>query len=89
MVLPSSAAMALRFLLFLSLFPMLLGGPLAYGICQTGCNAMVVACYAAAGFTFGTVTAGAGVPAAVIGCNAALGTRDGLAKNWYCLNLVF
>ena len=38
---------------------------------------MVVACYAAAGFTFGTVTAGAGVPAAVIGCNAALGTRDG------------
>lgn len=29
-------------------------GPLAYGICQTGCNAMVVACYAAAGFTFGT-----------------------------------
>ena len=38
------------------------GGPLAYGICQTGCNAVVVACYAAAGFTFGTVTAGAGVP---------------------------
>lgn len=30
------------------------GGPLAYGICQTGCNALVVACYAAAGFTFGT-----------------------------------
>ncbi|CRK86781.1 CLUMA_CG000612, isoform A [Clunio marinus] len=49
-------------------------GPLAYGICQTGCNAMVVACYAAAGFTFGTVTAGAGVPAAIIACNVALGT---------------
>lgn len=29
-------------------------GPLAYGICQTGCNAVVVACYAAAGATFGT-----------------------------------
>lgn len=29
-------------------------GPLAYAICQTGCNAMAVACYAAAGFTFGT-----------------------------------
>lgn len=29
-------------------------GPLAYGICQTGCNALVVSCYAAAGFTFGT-----------------------------------
>lgn len=69
------------------------GGPLAYGICQTGCNALVVSCYAAAGFTFGTgeynllkttlnfdalsliflVTAGAGVPAAIIACNAALG----------------
>ena len=48
-------------------------GPLAYGICQTGCNAVVVACYAGAGFTFGTVTAGAGVPAAIIGCNAGLG----------------
>ncbi|KAF9998261.1 hypothetical protein BGZ79_008064 [Entomortierella chlamydospora] len=49
-------------------------GPIAYGICQTGCNALAVACYAAAGFTFGTVTAGAGIPAAIIGCNAALGT---------------
>ncbi len=49
-------------------------GPLAYGICQTGCNAIVVAYYAAAGFTFGTVTAGAGVPAVIIACNAALGT---------------
>lgn len=29
-------------------------GPLAYGICQTGCNAVVVACYAGAGATFGT-----------------------------------
>lgn len=29
-------------------------GPLAYGVCQTGCNALVVSCYAAAGFTFGT-----------------------------------
>ncbi len=34
-------------------------GILSYGICQTGCNALVVSCYAAAGFTFGTVTAGA------------------------------
>ncbi|KAJ9069407.1 hypothetical protein DSO57_1018793 [Entomophthora muscae] len=51
-----------------------LGGPLAYGICQTGCNAVVVACYAAGGATFGTVTAGAGVPAVILGCNVALGT---------------
>ncbi|KAH9910415.1 uncharacterized protein BXZ73DRAFT_93778 [Epithele typhae] len=49
-------------------------GPIAYGICQTGCNAVVVACYAGAGFTFGTVTAGLGVPAAIVACNAALGT---------------
>ncbi|KAJ9064622.1 hypothetical protein DSO57_1028539 [Entomophthora muscae] len=49
-------------------------GPLAYGICQTGCNAIVVACYAAAGATFGTVTAGIGAPAAVVSCDAALGT---------------
>ena len=48
-------------------------GPFSYGICQTGCNAMVVACYAAAGFTFGTVTAGVGIPAAIVACNAALG----------------
>lgn len=34
-------------------------GILSYGICQTGCNALAVSCYAAAGFTFGTVTAGA------------------------------
>mmetsp|Transcript_65330 Transcript_65330/g.115940 ORF Transcript_65330/g.115940 Transcript_65330/m.115940 type:complete len:87 (+) Transcript_65330:87-347(+) len=50
------------------------GGPLAYGICQTGCNAVTVACYSAAGATFGTVTAGAGIPAAILACNAALGT---------------
>ncbi|KAI1791328.1 hypothetical protein LXA43DRAFT_1094705 [Ganoderma leucocontextum] len=54
--------------------PVVNAGPIAYGICQTGCNAVVVACYAGAGFTFGTVTAGLGVPAAIIACNAALGT---------------
>lgn len=56
------------------MFPLVaMAGPLAYGICQTGCNALVVACYAGAGFTFGTVTAGAGIPAVLVGCNAALG----------------
>lgn len=60
-------------ILILSMPLMAESGPLAYGICQTGCNAMVVACYAAAGFTFGTVTAGAGIPAAIVGCNSALG----------------
>lgn len=49
-------------------------GPAAYGICQAGCAAVVVACYAGAGAVFGTVTAGAAVPAAVIACNSAYGT---------------
>lgn len=49
-------------------------GPLSYGICQTGCNALVVACYTAAGFTFGTITGGLGAPPAIIACNTALGT---------------
>ncbi|PNH03832.1 hypothetical protein TSOC_010074 [Tetrabaena socialis] len=53
--------------------PTAVAGPLSYGICQTGCNALVVSCYTAAGFTFGTVTAGAGIPAVIIGCNAGLG----------------
>ncbi|EGZ13392.1 hypothetical protein PHYSODRAFT_514663 [Phytophthora sojae] len=54
--------------------PEVSAGPLAYGICQTGCNAVAVACYSAAGVVFGTVTAGVGSIPAVIGCNAALGT---------------
>ena len=49
-------------------------GPLSYGICQTGCNALVVSCYAAAGFTFGTVTAGLGTSAAILACNSSLGS---------------
>ncbi|KAH8106391.1 hypothetical protein DFH11DRAFT_1518269 [Phellopilus nigrolimitatus] len=53
--------------------PGALGGPLAYGLCQTGCNAGVVACYGGAGFTFGTVPV-IGAPAAILGCNALLGT---------------
>lgn len=59
--------------LFLGLISPAFAGPLAYGICQTGCNALAAACYTAAGATFGTVTAGAGVPAVILGCNAAQG----------------
>lgn len=36
------------------LSPQVSAGPLAYAICQTGCNALAVACYAAAGVTMGT-----------------------------------
>lgn len=64
-------------LLFWTILPVsesgLLTGLAAYGICQKGCAALVVACYAAAGFTFGVPTGGAGVPAAVLGCNSAFG----------------
>lgn len=49
-------------------------GIVGYGICQSGCNCLAVACYAAAGFTFGTVTAGAAIPAVIVSCNAGLGT---------------
>jgi hypothetical protein len=56
-----------------NIFASLTAGPLSYAICQTGCNTLAVSCYAAAGFTFGTVTAGVGIPAAIMGCNAGLG----------------
>ena len=48
-------------------------GMAAYGICQSGCNAVTVACYAAAGFIFGTVTMGLGTPAAVVACSVSQG----------------
>ncbi|QDS77261.1 hypothetical protein FKW77_003660 [Venturia effusa] len=48
-------------------------GPLGYGICQAGCSSIVMACYAAAGFTWGA-TLGASAPATIVACNAAYGT---------------
>ncbi|ETW79310.1 cep2 cellulose medium expressed protein 2 [Heterobasidion irregulare TC 32-1] len=58
----------------LSAIPLVAGGPISYGLCQTGCNTVAVACYAAAGFQFGTVVAAAATPATILACNAALGT---------------
>ena len=49
-----------------------LAGPAAYGICQAGCSGVVMACYAAAGFTWGA-TLGATAPASVIACNTSYG----------------
>lgn len=49
-------------------------GPFAAGICYAGCASVVVACYSAAGFVFGTVTAGVGTPAVILACNSAFGT---------------
>ncbi|KAL5519693.1 hypothetical protein ACEPAG_1353 [Sanghuangporus baumii] len=52
--------------------PTALGGPITYALCQTGCNFGAVACYAAAGFSFGTVLA-ATAPASILACNALQG----------------
>ena len=46
-------------------------GPILGAMCSAGCAAVVCACYSAAGAVFETVTAGAGTPAAILGCNAA------------------
>ncbi|THG95442.1 hypothetical protein EW026_g6218 [Hermanssonia centrifuga] len=54
--------------------PVANAGPIAYGICQTGCNSLAVACYAGAGLTFGTIVAAPLAPAAALACNVALGT---------------
>ena len=42
----------------------------SYGACQTTCNAAVVACYSAAGLTFGAAFP-AGLPAAAVTCSEA------------------
>jgi hypothetical protein len=47
-------------------------GPLAAGICYTGCNFLWVTCVAAAGGVAG-VTTGAGAIPAVLACNAGQG----------------
>ena len=65
-LLPFSGALALG--LAASSF----AGPAAYGICQAGCSGVVMACYGAAGFTWGA-TLGATAPASIIACNTAFG----------------
>ncbi|KAJ7743748.1 hypothetical protein B0H14DRAFT_3897621 [Mycena olivaceomarginata] len=61
-------------LLALSGITLVEAGPIAYALCQTGCNTVAVACYAGAGLVFGTVVAAPAAPAAAIACNVALGT---------------
>ncbi|KAH9215309.1 hypothetical protein DL95DRAFT_242237, partial [Leptodontidium sp. 2 PMI_412] len=48
-------------------------GPLAYGISQAGCAAVVTAWYAAGGATWGA-TLGSTAPATIVACNSAFGT---------------
>ncbi len=52
-------------------------GPIGAGICYAGCAAVTCACFAAAGFTFGTVPASliAATPA-LAACNAAFATCE-------------
>lgn len=52
-------------------------GPIGAGICYAGCAAVTVACFAAAGFTFGTVP-GAVIAAtpALAACNTAFGVCE-------------
>lgn len=71
-----TAIMNIKYIAFITLLlaTFASAGLLSYGICQSGCNCVAVACYAAAGYTFGTVTAGLGIPASLVACNAALGT---------------
>ncbi|EME44998.1 hypothetical protein DOTSEDRAFT_115905, partial [Dothistroma septosporum NZE10] len=47
-------------------------GSAAYDICQTGCVGVVMACYGAAGFTWGA-TLGTTAPASLLACNAGYG----------------
>ena len=46
-------------------------GMAGYGICQTGCNTVWVACVAGTGGTAGVTTGGAAVPASILTCNMA------------------
>ncbi|KAF8869089.1 hypothetical protein BD779DRAFT_1682623 [Infundibulicybe gibba] len=55
-----------------SMAPVVLGGPISYGICQSGCYAAAVICYAAAGFTFSVIVATPAIPPALLVCNAGL-----------------
>jgi hypothetical protein len=66
-------AKAMSFCIILLMASHIEAGPAAYGICQAGCAALAVACYAAGGAVFGTVTAGVGTPAVILGCNLAFG----------------
>ena len=62
-----------KFFILITLFSTAQSGPLAYGICQTGCNTVWVACVSAGGGVAGVSTGGVGVPAAILACNAAQG----------------
>ena len=49
-------------------------GPIALGICYTGCNALWVTCVAGAGGVAGVSTGGLAVAPAILACNTGQGT---------------
>lgn len=55
------------------LFQVASAGPIAAGICYSGCNALWVACCLAGGGVAGVTTGGIGVAPAIMACNAAQG----------------
>ncbi len=59
------------------------GGPLAYAACQAGCAGVTVACFAAAGFTFGTV------PGAIIAATPALAACNSAYAACYTMCATF
>jgi hypothetical protein len=61
-------------IVLLTILSLAKSGGIFAGICYSGCNALWVACVAAAGGVAGVSTGGAGVPAAILACNAAQGT---------------
>ena len=67
-------------ILILQLLNFTYGGPLAMGLCYTGCNTVWVACVAGAGGVAGVSTGGIGVPAAILACNSAQGICMGLCS---------
>ncbi|KAI6186997.1 hypothetical protein M3Y98_00193900 [Aphelenchoides besseyi] len=60
-------------LMFLLFFDFASSGPIGYGVCQAGCAGVVMACYSAAGYTWGA-TLGASAPATIVACNTAFGS---------------
>jgi hypothetical protein len=59
-------------LVLAALAPSVSAGPIAYGLCQSGCATVVMACYTAGGFTWGA-TLGATAPVTILACNSAFG----------------
>lgn len=58
-----------------TLTPFAKADSISYGICQAGCASLAMACYVAAGFTWGTVF-GATAPLNIRACNDAFGTSQ-------------